>query len=121
MANNQYRVNDTISTKRSREGSERNVMLANICLTNPVKFKSGCSEDVNVYENGLPYILRLCTNWLPIGDDASLGESGVNESSNRPLLYREHCLIPVVFFQVGQKEFKRSTELSLPTTSAGKM
>ena len=60
--------NDTISSKKT-EGSERNVMLNASDANKPREIQIGLpSEDVNVYENGLPpYILRLCTSWLLTG------------------------------------------------------
>lgn len=48
--------NDTISSKKT-EGSERNVMLNASDANKPREIQIGLpSEDVNVYENGLPAV-----------------------------------------------------------------
>lgn len=68
MASNLVEVNDTISTKKS-EGSERNVMLNASDANKPREIQIGLpSEDVNVYENGLPAVYssavhKLATHW----------------------------------------------------------
>lgn len=60
--------NDTISSKKT-EGSERNVMLNASDANKPREIQIGLpSEDVNVYENGLPAVYssavhKLATHW----------------------------------------------------------
>ncbi len=72
-------VTDTTATRKAK-GSERNVMLNASDATKPREIQIGLpSEDVNVYENGLPAVYsssvhRLSAHWR---SDASLGEVGL--------------------------------------------
>ena len=69
-------VADTTQIKKA-DGSERNVMLNASDANKPREIQIGLpSEDVNVYENGLPAVYsssvhKLSAHWR---SDASLGE-----------------------------------------------
>ena len=74
---------DTIpanSTKKESEEGERNVMLNASDANKPREIQIGLpSEDVNVYENGLPAVYsstvhKLAAHWR---SDSSLGEVGL--------------------------------------------
>ena len=76
-------VADTLSVKKA-DGSERNVMLNASDANKPREIQIGLpSEDVNVYENGLPAVYssavhKLAAHWR---SDASLGEVGLMDPS----------------------------------------
>ena len=80
---------DTIAAKQPEKaaGSERNVMLNASDANKPREIQIGLpSEDVNVYENGLPAVYssavhRLAAHWR---SDASLGEVGLLTRPNQP-------------------------------------
>lgn len=73
-------ANDSIAAGKKVKGSERNVMLNASDATKPREIQIGLpSEDVNVYENGLPAVYsssvhKLSAHWR---SDASLGEVGL--------------------------------------------
>lgn len=73
-------VSDTAAVEKKVQGSERNVMLNASDATKPREIQIGLpSEDVNVYENGLPAVYsssvhKLSAHWR---SDASLGEVGL--------------------------------------------
>ncbi len=108
MASNPAEVNDTISTKKSK-GSERNVMLNASDANKPREIQIGLpSEDVNVYENGLPAVYssavhKLATHWR---SDASLGEVGLMNPSESAITTGNIAYSVNTFSKLGQKEFK---------------
>ena len=108
MASNPAEVNDTISTKKSK-GSERNVMLNASDANKPREIQIGLpSEDVNVYENGLPAVYssavhKLATHWR---SDASLGEVGLMNPSESAITTGNIAYSVNAFSKLGQKEFK---------------
>ena len=101
-------VKDTISTKKS-EGSERNVMLNASDANKPREIQIGLpSEDVNVYENGLPAVYssavhKLAAHWR---SDASLGEVGLMNPSESAITTGNIAYSVNSFSKLGQKEFK---------------
>lgn len=105
MASNPVEVNDTISTKKS-EGSERNVMLNASDANKPREIQIGLpSEDVNVYENGLPAVYssavhKLATHWR---SDASLGEVGLMNPSESAITTGNIAYSVNAFSNLGQK------------------
>ena len=100
--------NDTISSKKT-EGSERNVMLNASDANKPREIQIGLpSEDVNVYENGLPAVYssavhKLATHWR---SDASLGEVGLMTPSESAIATGNIAYSVNSFSKLGQKEFK---------------
>lgn len=100
--------NDTISSKKA-EISERNVMLNASDANKPREIQIGLpSEDVNVYENGLPAVYssavhKLATHWR---SDASLGEVGLMTPSESAIATGNIAYSVNSFSKLGQKEFK---------------
>ena len=100
--------NDTISSKKT-EVSERNVMLNASDANKPREIQIGLpSEDVNVYENGLPAVYssavhKLATHWR---SDASLGEVGLMTPSESAIATGNIAYSVNSFSKLGQKEFK---------------
>lgn len=64
-----HESNDSIAAN-SKGGEERNVMLNASDATKPREIQIGLpSEDVTVYENGLPlFTPQRCINWHVIGE-----------------------------------------------------
>lgn len=108
LANHPVEVKDTISTKKS-EGSERNVMLNASDANKPREIQIGLpSEDVNVYENGLPAVYsstvhKLAAHWR---SDASLGEVGLMNPSESAITTGNVAYSVNSFSKLGQREFK---------------
>jgi hypothetical protein len=103
---------DTIpanSTKKESEEGERNVMLNASDANKPREIQIGLpSEDVNVYENGLPAVYssavhKLATHWR---SDASLGEVGLMTPSESAIATGNIAYSVNSFSKLGQKEFK---------------
>ena len=105
--------NDTISSKKT-EISERNVMLNASDANKPREIQIGLpSEDVNVYENGLPAVYsstvhKLATHWR---SDASLGEVGLMTPSESAIATGNIALFRKSFSKLGAKGVQRSLEL----------
>lgn len=100
---------DTISTKKKVEGSERNVMLNASDANKPREIQIGLpSEDVNVYENGLPAVYSSAVHKLQYHwrSDASLGEVGLMTPSESAIRTGNIAYSVNSFSKVGQKEFK---------------
>lgn len=102
---------DTIAAKQPEKaaGSERNVMLNASDANKPREIQIGLpSEDVNVYENGLPAVYssavhRLAAHWR---SDASLGEVGLLTPSESAIMTGNIAYAVNSFSRLGQKEFK---------------
>lgn len=102
---------DSLKTETSQkpEGSERNVMLNASDANKPREIQIGLpSEDVNVYENGLPAVYssavhRLAAHWR---SDASLGEVGLLTPSESAIMTGNIAYSVNSFSKLGQKEFK---------------
>lgn len=100
---------DTVSTKKKVEGSERNVMLNASDANKPREIQIGLpSEDVNVYENGLPAVYSSAVHKLQYHwrSDASLGEVGLMTPSESAIRTGNIAYSVNSFSKVGQKEFK---------------
>ena len=101
-------VADTIQTKKA-DGSERNVMLNASDANKPREIQIGLpSEDVNVYENGLPAVYsssvhKLSAHWR---SDASLGEVGLMTPSESAITTGNIAYSVNSFSRLGQKDFK---------------
>ena len=99
---------DSLSSKKV-EGSERNVMLNAADATKPREIQIGLpSEDVNVYENGLPAVYssavhRLQYHWR---SDASLGEVGLMTPSESAIKTGNIAYSVNSFSKIGDKKFK---------------
>lgn len=106
--NNPVEANDSLSNKKP-ESSERNVMLNASDANKPREIQIGLpSEDVNVYENGLPAVYssavhKLATHWR---SDASLGEVGLMSPSESAITTGNIAYSVNAFSKLGQKEFK---------------
>ena len=99
---------DSVSVKKA-EGSERNVMLNAADATKPREIQIGLpSEDVNVYENGLPAVYSSAVHKLQYHwrSDASLGEVGLMSPSESAIRTGNIAYSVNSFSKVGQKEFK---------------
>ena len=100
--------NDTISSKKT-EGSERNVMLNASDANKPREIQIGLpSEDVNVYENGLPAVYsstvhKLAAHWR---SDSSLGEVGLLSPSESAITTGNIAYSVNSFSKLGQKDFQ---------------
>ncbi|MDO4163489.1 MAG: helix-turn-helix domain-containing protein [Bacteroides sp.] len=100
--------NDTIVAS-SGKGEERNVMLNASDANKPREIQIGLpSEDVNVYENGLPAVYsssvhKLAAHWR---SDASLGEVGLMSPSESAIMTGNIAYSVNSFSKLGQKEFK---------------
>ena len=107
-ANNSQNEKDSVVVGKV-EGSERNVMLNASDATKPREIQIGLpSEDVNVYENGLPAVYssavhRLQYHWR---SDASLGEVGLMSPSESAIRTGNIAYAVNSFSKLGQKEFK---------------
>ena len=79
-ASMQAHAQTTTATAQDGKGEERNVMLNAADANKPREIQIGLpSEDVNVYENGLPAVYsssvhKLSAHWR---NDASLGSTGL--------------------------------------------
>lgn len=108
ITNQPVAVNDTINSKKA-ETSERNVMLNASDANKPREIQIGLpSEDVNVYENGLPAVYsstvhKLATHWR---SDASLGEMGLMTPSESAITTGNIAYSVNAFSKLEQKEFK---------------
>ena len=101
-------VTDSVSVKKA-EGSERKVMLNAADATKPREIQIGLpSEDVNVYENGLPAVYSSAVHKLQYHwrSDASLGEVGLMSPSESAIRTGNIAYSVNSFSKVGQKEFK---------------
>ena len=101
-------MTDSVSVKKA-EGSERNVMLNAADATKPREIQIGLpSEDVNVYENGLPAVYSSAVHKLQYHwrSDASLGEVGLMSPSESAIRTGNIAYSVNSFSKVGQKEFK---------------
>ena len=99
---------DTVTVKKA-EGSERNVMLNAADATKPREIQIGLpSEDVNVYENGLPAVYSSAVHKLQYHwrSDASLGEVGLMSPSESAIRTGNIAYSVNSFNNLGQKEFK---------------
>lgn len=99
---------DTVAVKKT-EGSERNVMLNAADATKPREIQIGLpSEDVNVYENGLPAVYSSAVHKLQYHwrSDASLGEVGLMSPSESAIRTGNIAYSVNSFNNLGQKEFK---------------
>lgn len=99
---------DTVSVKKV-EGSERNVMLNASDASKPREIQIGLpSEDVNVYENGLPAVYSSAVHKLQYHwrSDASLGEVGLMSPSESAIRTGNIAYSVNSFSKLGQKEFK---------------
>jgi hypothetical protein len=100
---------DTMAIQKRKKGEERNVMLNASDANKPREIQIGLpSEDVNVYENGLPAVYsssvhKLATHWR---SDASLGEVGLMTPSESAILTGNIAYSVNSFSNFGQKEFK---------------
>lgn len=103
---------DTIpanSTKKESEEGERNVMLNASDANKPREIQIGLpSEDVNVYENGLPAVYsstvhKLAAHWR---SDSSLGEVGLLSPSESAITTGNIAYSVNSFSKLGQKDFQ---------------
>ena len=98
---------DTLTKKK--KGEERNVMLNASDANKPREIQIGLpSEDVNVYENGLPAVYsssvhKLAAHWR---SDASLGEVGLMTPSESAILTGNVAYSVNSFSNLGQKDFR---------------
>lgn len=99
-------LSDTLTKKK--KGEERNVMLNASDANKPREIQIGLpSEDVNVYENGLPAVYssavhKLAAHWR---SDASLGEVGLMTPSESAILTGNVAYSVNSFSKLGQKDF----------------
>ncbi len=99
--------NDTLQTRATKD--DRNVMLNASDANKPREIQIGLpSEDVNVYENGLPAVYsssvhKLAAHWR---SDASLGEVGLMTPSESAIATGNIAYSVNSFSKLGQKEFK---------------
>lgn len=107
LASQPVEPKDTISTKKA-DTDERNVMLNASDANKPREIQIGLpSEDVNVYENGLPAVYssavhKLATHWR---SDASLGEVGLMNPSESAITTGNIAYSVNAFSKLGQKDF----------------
>ena len=103
---------DTIpasASKKEGEEGERNVMLNASDANKPREIQIGLpSEDVNVYENGLPAVYssavhKLAAHWR---SDSSLGEVGLLSPSESAITTGNIAYSVNAFSKLGQKEFQ---------------
>ena len=100
-------LSDTLAKKK--KGEERNVMLNASDANKPREIQIGLpSEDVNVYENGLPAVYsssvhKLSAHWR---SDASLGEVGLMTPSESAILTGNVAYSVSSFSKLGQKDFR---------------
>ena len=99
-------LSDTLAKKK--KGEERNVMLNASDANKPREIQIGLpSEDVNVYENGLPAVYsssvhKLSAHWR---SDASLGEVGLMTPSESAILTGNVAYSVSSFSKLGKKDF----------------
>ncbi len=92
----------------SAKGEERNVMLNAADANKPREIQIGLpSEDVNVYENGLPAVYstsvhKLSAHWR---NDASLGSTGLLSPSESAITTGNIAYAVTAFSDLGQKDF----------------
>lgn len=109
MANNSVAMNDTVQQSKKAKTDERNVMLNATDANKPREIQIGLpSEDVNVYENGLPAVYssavhKLATHWR---NDASLGEVGLMTPSESAITTGNIAYSVNAFSKLGQRKFK---------------
>lgn len=95
--------------KKKDEGSERNVMLNASDANKPREIQIGLpSEDVNVYENGMPAVYssslhNVATHWR---SDSSLSSIGVLSPSESAVMTGNVAYSVNSFSQLGSKDFK---------------
>lgn len=100
---------DSVKTNQTGKKEERNVMLNASDANKPREIQIGLpSEDVTVYENGLPAVYssavhKLATHWR---SDASLGEVGLLTPSESAIMTGNIAYSVNSFSKTGQKEFK---------------
>ncbi len=100
---------DSVGTELREAKEERNVMLNASDANKPREIQIGLpSEDVNVYENGLPAVYsssvhKLAAHWR---SDASLGEVGLMTPSESAIATGNIAYSVNSFSRLGQKEFK---------------
>lgn len=100
---------DTLQAAVPDQKEERNVMLNASDANKPREIQIGLpSEDVNVYENGLPAVYsqavhKLATHWR---SDASLGEVGLLTPSESAIMTGNIAYSVNSESRLGQKEFK---------------
>ncbi len=96
------------SNQDSGKGEERNVMLNAADANKPREIQIGLpSEDVNVYENGLPAVYstsvhKLSAHWR---NDASLGSTGLLSPSESAITTGNIAYAVTAFSDLGQKDF----------------
>ena len=97
------------SPKKEGEEGERNVMLNASDANKPREIQIGLpSEDVNVYENGLPAVYssavhKLAAHWR---SDSSLGEVGLLSPSESAITTGNIAYSVNAFSKLGQKDFQ---------------
>lgn len=103
-------VSKKVSSKNTEgEEGERNVMLNASDANKPREIQIGLpSEDVNVYENGLPAVYssavhKLAAHWR---SDSSLGEVGLLSPSESAITTGNIAYSVNAFSKLGQKEFQ---------------
>lgn len=100
---------DSLSHGSSAKGEERNVMLNASDATKPREIQIGLpSEDVNVYENGLPAVYsstvhQLSRHWR---SDASLSNVGLMNPMESAIKTGNIAYSVDSYSKIGQKEFK---------------
>ena len=100
---------DTDSLTTGGKGEERNVMLNASDATKPREIQIGLpSEDVNVYENGLPAVYssaihQLARHWR---SDASLGSVGLMNPMESAIKTGNIAYSVDCYSNFGQKDFK---------------
>ncbi len=91
-----------------KQGEERNVMLNAADANKPREIQIGLpSEDVNVYENGLPAVYsssvhKLSAHWR---NDASLGQTGLLSPSESAITTGNIAYAVTAFTDLGQNAF----------------
>ena len=96
-------------SKKEAEEGERNVMLNASDANKPREIQIGLpSEDVNVYENGLPAVYssavhKLAAHWR---SDSSLGEVGLLSPSESAITTGNIAYSVNSFSKLGQKNFQ---------------
>ena len=100
---------DTLSVGSGAKGEERNVMLNASDATKPREIQIGLpSEDVNVYENGLPAVYsstvhQLSRHWR---SDASLSNVGLMNPMESAIKTGNIAYSVDSYSKIGQKDFK---------------
>ena len=98
----------TNTSAQADKGEERNVMLNAADANKPREIQIGLpSEDVNVYENGLPAVYsssvhKLSAHWR---NDASLGSTGLLSPSESAITTGNIAYSVTGFTNLGQKDF----------------